>query len=116
MFEEFISDLKIARQRSGLAQEDAAHLLGISRKAMSRIETGEALPSVREALGLSLLYGRTFESFYAEMMALTRLEMIEALAEMPTAPKAWGQMAERTDTLSALARRLEDESRYDYAA
>ena len=115
MFEEFISDLKIARKRSGLTQAECGHLIGGSENALSRIERGERLPSLREIIGLSLVYGKTFESFFEEFLGLVREEMIAALTEMPKARE--GKTASpRADTLAALARRLEDEIRFHHGA
>ena len=108
MFEEFISDLKIARTRSGLTQAECGHLVGVSENAISRIERGERLPSLHEIIGLSLVYGKTFESFFGEFVALMREEVIAALAEMPKAPEGKDN-SQRADTLAALAKRLEEE-------
>ncbi|MFW6300863.1 MAG: helix-turn-helix domain-containing protein [Oceanicaulis sp.] len=43
---EWGEELKAFRQRSGLKQETAAHLLGVSQAYVSRLENGAATPSV----------------------------------------------------------------------
>jgi transcriptional regulator with XRE-family HTH domain len=50
---EWGEELKAFRQRSGLKQESAAHLLGVSQAYISRLENGAATPSseLEERLG-----------------------------------------------------------------
>lgn len=56
-------------------QKHVAHLLGLSgRKAVSRYETGSALPSLRTALLMQIVLGATladiFPDLYRELQAL----------------------------------------------
>ena len=115
MFDEFICDLKIARKRSGLTQAECGHLIGVSADVVGQIERGLRLPTMREIIGLSLIYGKTFESFFEEFLGLIREEMIGALKEMPKAPDGAG-VAQRAETLAALARRLEEETNLSHGA
>ena len=45
------------RQEQGLSQSGLAEALGVSRQAVSRWETGAAMPSAENLLCLSRLYG-----------------------------------------------------------
>lgn len=47
------------RKRSGLSQEQLAEAIGVSRQAVSRWETGAALPDAMNVLALSRLFGVT---------------------------------------------------------
>lgn len=45
-----------ARKKKGLSQEDVAEKLGVSRQTISKWETDETLPDIRQAKKLSTLY------------------------------------------------------------
>ena len=45
-----------ARKKSGLSQEDVAGKLGVSRQTISKWETGETLPDIRQSKNLAVLY------------------------------------------------------------
>ncbi len=45
-----------ARRKKGLSQEDVAEKLGVSRQTISKWETDETLPDIRQAKKLSTLY------------------------------------------------------------
>ncbi len=45
-----------ARKKCGLSQEDVAEKLGVSRQTISKWETGETLPDIRQSKQMSLLY------------------------------------------------------------
>ena len=50
------SSLYNARKKSGLSQEDVAGKLGVSRQTISKWETDETLPDIRQAKRLAVLY------------------------------------------------------------
>jgi transcriptional regulator with XRE-family HTH domain len=116
MFEEFICDLKIARKRSGLTQSDCGHLVGTSDDIISQIERGQRLPTIRELVSLSLIYGKSFDGLYAEILKDVRRDLVDNLGTVPSAPKGWARTDARTQTLSKLARRLEEEATLDHGA
>jgi transcriptional regulator with XRE-family HTH domain len=116
MFEEFICDLRVARKRAGLTQSDCGHLVGVSHDAISQIERGQRMPTIRELCALSLIYGRSFESLYAEVLREVRRDLGETLADMPEEPKDWSVAARRQKTLERLAHRLLEESDPYHAA
>ena len=50
-----------ARKKRGLSQEEVAEKLGISRQTVSKWETGETLPDIRQSKRLAVLYGLTLD-------------------------------------------------------
>ena len=50
-----------ARKRKGLSQEAVAEKLGVSRQTISKWETDETLPDIRQAKKLAVLYGLTLD-------------------------------------------------------
>jgi transcriptional regulator with XRE-family HTH domain len=55
------SRLFSARKNKGLSQETVAEKLGVSRQTISKWETGETLPDIRQAKRLSVLYGLSLD-------------------------------------------------------
>ncbi len=45
-----------ARKKKGLSQEDVAEKLGVSRQTISKWETDETLPDIRQSKKLAILY------------------------------------------------------------
>ena len=50
-----------ARKKKGLSQEAVAEKLGVSRQIISKWETDETLPDIRQAKKLAVLYGLTLD-------------------------------------------------------
>ena len=50
-----------ARKNKGLTQEAVAEKLGVSRQTVSKWETGETLPDIRQSKRLAVLYGVTLD-------------------------------------------------------
>lgn len=50
-----------ARKKSGLSQEAVAEKLGVSRQTISKWETNETLPDIRQSKRLAVLYGLTLD-------------------------------------------------------
>ena len=44
-----------ARKRRGLSQEDVAQRLGVSRQTVSKWETGETVPDIRQSKKMAML-------------------------------------------------------------
>ena len=55
------SSLYHAWKKSGLSQENVAEKLGVSRQTISKWETNETLPDIRQSKRLSLLYHMTLD-------------------------------------------------------
>lgn len=50
-----------ARKKSGLSQENVAEKLGVTRQTVSKWETNETLPDIRQAKQLAVLYHITLD-------------------------------------------------------
>lgn len=50
-----------ARKKCGLSQEQVAEKIGVSRQTVSKWETDETLPDIRQSKKLSVLYGMTLD-------------------------------------------------------
>lgn len=57
----FGKNLFQARKKKGLSQEEVAEKLGVSRQTVSKWETDETLPDIRQTKRLSVLYGLTLD-------------------------------------------------------
>ncbi|MEY8386745.1 helix-turn-helix transcriptional regulator [Oscillospiraceae bacterium 38-13] len=55
------SHLFQARRKKGLSQEAVAEKLGVSRQTISKWETDETLPDIRQSKRLAVLYGLTLD-------------------------------------------------------
>lgn len=116
MTNEFALDLKVARRKSGLTQEDCAHLLDVHASKISLLESGKAVPSVTDICALSLIYGRSFESLFSVFIIDANRQLRDRLKTMPKAPDRWLGHFNRRNTLSGLADRLETLIDQDYEA
>lgn len=50
-----------ARKKRGLSQEDVAEKLGVSRQTISKWETDETLPDIRQSKKLATIYGLSLD-------------------------------------------------------
>ena len=50
-----------ARKKSGLSQEDVAEKLGVSRQTVSKWETDETVPDIRQSKKMAVLYNMTLD-------------------------------------------------------
>ncbi len=110
MTKEFALDLKVARQNSGLTQEDCAHLLGVCDATVAKMEGGTRTPTVREICTLSLIYGRSFESLFSGIFSEVREDLFQRLMKMPAASGTLRLRSNRQYTLGKLATRLSEEN------
>ena len=56
--------LRLARQARGLSQQQLASMAGVTRQAVSAVESGHSDPSLRVALGLARALGVTVEELF----------------------------------------------------
>jgi molybdate-binding protein/DNA-binding XRE family transcriptional regulator len=56
--------LRLARQARGLSQQQLAGVAGVTRQAVSAVESGHSDPSLRVALGLARALGMTVEALF----------------------------------------------------
>ena len=50
-----------ARKKCGLSQEDVAEKLGVSRQTVSKWETDETVPDIRQSKKMAVLYNGSFQ-------------------------------------------------------
>ncbi len=125
------SNLYQARKKAGLSQEGVAERLGVSRQTISKWETGETLPDIRQSKRLAVLYKLTLDELID--FDLDVQEVQEAIARTSDAvtdkidwTSAWGKKypvlltyPEKVDPtlyaqeLSELLDRLKGESGYN---
>lgn len=106
MIEDFASDLRVARRKSGLTQADCAHLMGKSAPKICQLETGKRSPSLRDICALSLIYGRSFESLFGAIFGSIRKELAENIATLRDPGPKWPGGFNRTNTLDRIAREI----------
>ena len=79
------SSLYNARKQSGLSQEEVAGKLGVSRQTISKWETDEALPDIRQSKGLAMLYHLTLDELieynFDEQQARQMIESVSDQAQ-----------------------------------
>ena len=89
----FGSSLFQARKKSDLSQENVAEKLGVSRQTISKWETGETLPDIRQSKGLAMLYHMTLDELieydFDEQQAQ---QMIESVSDEAQARIDWNKV------------------------
>ncbi len=85
-----------ARKKCGLSQEEVAEKLGVSRQTISKWETDETLPDIRQSKRLALLYRLSLDELIDFDFDVQEVEKaIErtsaALEEKIDWTKAWGK-------------------------
>lgn len=90
------SSLFRARKNKGLSQEAAAEKLGVSRQTISKWETDETLPDIRQAKGLAVLYGQSLDELIEFDLEVQEIQEAidrtsEAVTEKIDWAKAWSK-------------------------
>lgn len=79
------SSLYNARKQSGLSQEEVAGKLGVSRQTISKWETDETLPDIRQSKGLAMLYHLSLDELieynFDEQQARQMIESVSDKAQ-----------------------------------
>ena len=82
-----------ARKKSGLSQENVAEKLGVSRQTISKWETNETLPDIRQSKRLAMLYHMTLDELieydFDEQQAR---QMIESVSDEAQARIDWNKV------------------------
>ena len=82
-----------ARKKSGLSQENVAEQLGVSRQTISKWETDETLPDIRQPKKLAMLYHMTLDQLieydFDENQAR---EMIDSISEETQKKIDWNKV------------------------
>lgn len=87
------SSLYHAWKKSGLTQENVAEKLGVSRQTISKWETNETLPDIRQSKGLAVLYHMTLDELieydFDEQQAQ---QMIDSVSDEAQARIDWNKV------------------------
>ena len=84
------SSLYNARKQSGLSQEEVAEKLGVTRQTISKWETDETIPDIRQAKRLAVLYGLSLDELIEFDMDVQEIqEIIEKTSEELTSKIDW---------------------------
>ena len=105
MSTEFALDLRAARRKAGYTQGDIAHLLDHHQSHVSDLEKGQVRPTLEQIVTLSLIYGRSFESLFGEVMTESQSHLTTRLASLPPGNETAGTF-NRGSSLKKLERRL----------
>ena len=119
------SNLSDARKKKGLSQEAVAEKLGVSRQTISKWETDETLPDIRQSKHLALLYGLTLDELIAFDLEVQEIQEVidrtrEEVSDKIDWTKAWSkkypvlaQYQSQVDAAPYAADRLKGEYGYD---
>ena len=66
--------LRFARQARGYSQQQLAGMAGVSRQAVSAVESGQSDPSLRVALALAQALGMTVEELFGAESAIAAVQ------------------------------------------
>ncbi len=85
-----------ARKKKGMSQEAVAEKLGVSRQTISKWETDETLPDIRQSKRLAVLYDLSLDELIEFDIDVKEIqEMIDKTSEKVTDKvdwtKAWGK-------------------------
>lgn len=106
MTTDFALDLRAARRKAGYTQGDIAHLLNHHQSRISDLEQGRRRPSLIEIVTLSLIYGRSFESLFGEIMDECKVETTKRLKSLPRSQGITAGTFNRQSSLKKLEHRL----------
>ena len=87
------SNLYQARKKSGLSQENVAEKLGVSRQTISKWETDETLPDIRQSKGMAMLYHMTLDELISyDFDEQQAQQMIDSVSEEAQARIDWNKV------------------------
>lgn len=112
---QFAQDLRLARRKAGLTQGDVAYLLAVHPSTVSQLEQGHVSPSLHQIIDLSLVYGRSFESFFAELMTERRDHLTTRLGSLPNPGRETAATFNRESSLARMKERLDELPNHDIA-
>ena len=71
------------RRKNGLSQEQLAEKIGVSRQAISKWETGTAIPDIEILLELSKIYGVTINDLLEPKIQPQKITDFEQISSIP---------------------------------
>lgn len=110
MSTDFALDLRASRRKAGYTQGDIAHLLNHHQSHVSDLEHGHQRPTLEQIVTLSLIYGRSFESLFGEVMAECKQHLSTRLASLPPPSNRIAGTFNRESSLQKLKHRVSDNS------
>ncbi len=110
MTTEFALDLRVARRQAGFVQSDIAHLMASHQSAVSDLERGRKLPTLKEIITLSLIYGKSFESLFGLIMDDARRQLLKRVKTLPTDVRGYSGTFNRAGSIKRLGERLTAEA------
>lgn len=111
---DFGLDLRVARRKAALTQQDCAHLLGVTYTRISKLESGQTLPDATELAILCLLFDTEVTRLHLGIVSSETKALNERLATMPECPTNWPSRRNRLHTLNAVAEKLTSLSNLDH--
>lgn len=103
---QFSADLRLARRKAGYTQADVAALLCDHQSVVSELENGSQRPNLEQIITLSLIYGRSFEAFFAEVMEDCTRRLRRRAKHLPNNVRDTAHTFNRQASLKALHERL----------
>ena len=104
---QFSADLRLARRKAGYTQRDIAVLLGEQQSLVCRLERGERRPNLMQIITLSLIYGRSFESFFDDRMDVCKSKLRRRIKRLKPQVRRTAGNYNRHASVAKLAKRLE---------
>ena len=107
------SSLYHARKKSGLSQENVAEKLGVSRQTISKWETDETLPDIRQSKGLATLYHMTLDELIEyDLDEQQAQQMIDSISEEAQARIDWNKVWSKKYPVLGVYRQTVDVEKY----
>lgn len=106
MSTEFALDLRLARRKAGLTQQDTAQLLGVHQSVVSDLERGRLLPTLPQICTLSVIFGRSFESLFSQLMTGAKRAIAGRITLLPSTVRSYVGTFNREASLQRIERRL----------
>ena len=99
-------DLRLARRKAGLYQQDLAHLLEIDQSTYSDLERGVSSPTLQQITQLSLIHGRSFHSLFEETAREAKPALLLRMDTLPKRKRPYVAAFHRCQSLKRLRTRL----------
>lgn len=109
MSTQFGLDLRLARRKAGYTQADIAALLSTHQSTVSDLEGGELRPDLEQIVMLSLIYGRSFEDFFADVMKECTALLQDRVLRLPEEVRDTAHTFNRHRSITRLQNRLKSQ-------
>jgi transcriptional regulator with XRE-family HTH domain len=103
---QFAADLRLARRKAGYMQSDIATMLSAHQSMVSDLESGTVHPNLEQIITLSLIYGRSFESYFEAIMNDCSKQLKRRLERLPKTIRQTAHTYNRAGSLRQLHQRL----------